>query len=322
MLDLDHEAFARTALGSVGVDLDALLGASGPKIRTAKGLKPLYRVPPGAALTRQVLTWPDEGTGQPFVVFELRAGVCQDLLPPSIHPSTGRPYTWEPPLRERENIPWLPPSLLHLWQSWAQLKPLLEALCPWSSAPLPRRWPGPDGPVIGPFNERFTVAELLERYGYVRRGERYLSPASTTGVAGVVLMRAADGAVRCYSHHASDPLANGYSHDAFGVYCLLEHGSDVQKAVRGAADLLGIAGSHLSTHERELPWGVRVRDLRDVGPETPTLPAVMVPAPLRAWVEDAAERACLHREYLAVRARPQRRGVAYRAHGRPLPQAL
>ncbi len=31
-LDLDHEAFARTALGSVGVDLDALLTASGPSL--------------------------------------------------------------------------------------------------------------------------------------------------------------------------------------------------------------------------------------------------------------------------------------------------
>lgn len=299
-LDLDHEAFARTALGSVGVDLDALLTASGPKVRTSKGLKPLYRVLPGAALARHVLTWPDPDTGLPVVVLELRAGLCQDLLPPSVHPATGRPYTWESPPRTRADVPLLPSALLHLWQDWSELKPLLEAACPWSSPPKSR--PGPDGSVIGSFNERFTISELLERHGYVRQGGRYLAPASTSGVPGVALVRDEGGRERLYSHHASDPLADGHAHDAFGVYCLLEHGGDVKAAVREAAALLGVPKTTHAPNVREAPWGERLRDLREAGPETPTLPAVMIPAPLRAWVEDAAERASLHREYLAVPA--------------------
>lgn len=302
-LDIDHPDYAARALEGVGIDLQGLLAAPGAKIRTAKAIKPLYQIPEGCDFTRKALTWPHPETGRPFTLFELRAGACQDILPPSTHPDTGQLYTWHPaPPTSRDDLPFLPEALLHLWEGWSELKPLLEALCPWSSSPPPRCWSGPDGSVIGLFNERYTVTELLERHGYVRYGERFLSPASTTGVAGVVLMSAGDGTPYCYSHHASDPLADGHAHDAFGVHCLLEHGGDVKKAVRHAAGLLSMSRSHSPPHERESPWDARVRDLRDVGPETPTLPAVMVPAPLRAWIEDAAERACLHREYLAVPA--------------------
>jgi len=43
-----------------------------------------------------------------------------------------------------------------------------------------------------------------------------------------------------YSHHGSDPLGDGYSHDAFSVYTALEHGGDVTAAVKEAAAIMGM----------------------------------------------------------------------------------
>ena len=302
-LDLDHPEYAKTALNGVGIDLPDLLSAPGAKVQTAKGLKPIYRVPRGHELTRKALTWPHPETGRPFTVFELRAGTCQDLLPPSTHPETGQPYTWQPaPPKNRNDFPPLPEALFQLWQAWPELKLRLEALCPWAAVPEIERKPAPDRSMIASFNESVSLPDLLERHGYVRQGTRYLAPTSTSGTPGVTLFQDADAPLRCYSHHASDTLADGHAHDAFDVYRLLEHGGDVQQAVRHAATLLGRSGQHLSAHEREAPWGTRLHDLRELAPEAPTLPAVMVPSSLRAWVEDAAERACIHREYLAVPA--------------------
>jgi putative DNA primase/helicase len=50
-----------------------------------------------------------------------------------------------------------------------------------------------------------------------------------------------------------------------------------------------------------VPWGPML-ELPATAPSVPTLPSALVPTPLRAWVDDAAERACVHREFIAVPA--------------------
>jgi putative DNA primase/helicase len=92
-----------------------------------------------------------------------------------------------------------------------------------------------DGGVIGVFNKVFDIQTILERNKYVRRGNRYLAPDSTTGVPGLHIFE--DG--RCYSHHSNDLLNNGHSHNAFSAFCVLEHGDDVRAAVKAAAEMLG-----------------------------------------------------------------------------------
>lgn len=96
------------------------------------------------------------------------------------------------------------------------------------------------GGVIGAFNSTYTVEQILERNGYERDDRRrptvevlarYLSPVSTSGLAGVNVL---DGGV-CYSHHGNDPLGDGRAHDAFSAFSILEHDGNVQAAVRGAA---------------------------------------------------------------------------------------
>jgi hypothetical protein len=107
------------------------------------------------------------------------------------------------------------------------------------SAPLsPKSNGGPRrSGVIGAFNEFYEVGAILSRNGYQLRGDRYLAPDSTSGLPGVYIF---EDTGRCYSHHANDPLNDGHSHDAFSVFCTLEHGGDVKAAVKAAAAELGI----------------------------------------------------------------------------------
>lgn len=108
------------------------------------------------------------------------------------------------------------------------------------SAEPPPRKPGPAGAsVIEAFNAQADIAHLLEQHGYMPKGRnRWMWPGSTSGLAGVVLL---PDTGRVYSHHPGDPLHNEkHSHDAFSVWCLLNHAGDFTAAVKAAARLLGI----------------------------------------------------------------------------------
>jgi putative DNA primase/helicase len=251
-LDVDMPEWAAMALGAVGIDLAALESAAAFRLRGKKGEKPVYTLPDGVTLTRKPLAWPhptEKGpNGKPKLVtlFELRAGDVQDVLPPSLHPDTGRPYEWLPgiPL-SRDEVDVLPGPLLELWRNWEEAKRAMVAACPWAEvAPASpragaasRAFRGnPDESPIAAFNRAYTVGEVLERNGYRRVGKRYVCPSSSTGLPGVTILEG-----RAYSHHGSDVLAGEHTHDAFGVYTLLEHGGDVGAAVKAAARLLGMA---------------------------------------------------------------------------------
>lgn len=82
---------------------------------------------------------------------------------------------------------------------------------------------------IDEFNKNNTVDGLLSRYGYIQQGDRWLSPNSSTGVAGVILQDCDDGLTRAYNHHSSDSWEN---ETAFGIYAAIEHGGDISSACR------------------------------------------------------------------------------------------
>lgn len=240
VLDLDNMEYAQIALEGVGISLNELLNADGAKIQTLKGLKPLYRLPSELNLSRKALSWKLE-TGNSTSVFELRGGATQDLLPPSLHPS-GHRYSWQSGLpASREEIAKLPDSLRSLWMNWEALKPTLERASPWASPPPPRKWQGKGESVIATYNAAVDLREVLERNGYMQRGDRFLAPSSSTDTPGVTILQGEDGVERAYSHHGSDPLASDHCHDSFSAYCFLEHDGDVKTAVRAAAETLGIA---------------------------------------------------------------------------------
>ncbi|WP_110968311.1 bifunctional DNA primase/polymerase [Pseudomonas huaxiensis] len=280
-LDVDDVELTRQVFQQVlDLDLDALADAYPTVVGNPMRFRVLFRVPDGVELTRHSLVWPSQAdpdgsilkalmlqvraaadagqtereaalrlAAEPFkkiTVFELRGGLVQDVMPPSIHPGTGKPYTWRKP-PSSDGLPDLPQALLDIWQGWDQFKPAGEQACPWlpRSAPAPAAAPkprptversGPDlPPVIPEFNRCHDLATLIEAHGYKRLGNKWLCPQSSSGLPGVTI---SDD--KLYSHHSSDPLNNGHKNDAFDVFCILEHNGDSREATRAAARLLGL----------------------------------------------------------------------------------
>jgi len=95
--------------------------------------------------------------------------------------------------------------------------------------------------VIDAYNARYGVSDMLSKHGYVQKGNRWLSPQSTSGEAGVTV--SPDGNV-CFSHGTSDALADDNSHDAFSMYRVLECNGDMKTAVRQASAMLGLNNSY------------------------------------------------------------------------------
>lgn len=247
-LDVDDVPATRQVLADLmGMDVDAMADSLPTVVGNPARFRIMFRAPAGFELGRKALSWPVQGAEDAkkrFTVFELRHGLVQDVLPPSIHPETGKPYVWRTP-PTFDGLPELPAELLAIWQNWEFFKRDAEAACPWAprEEPRPSRKAGlgvstpagPGGSVIEAFNRAHDVEQLLERHGYKRRGKKWLFPASSTGLPGVTVSEG-----RVFSHHAADPLANGHQNDAFDVFCLLEYGGDQAAAVKAAAKVLGI----------------------------------------------------------------------------------
>lgn len=243
-LDIDNIEHTQIALEAVGLNLADLM-RDGVRIESGRlnRSKLIFKAPAGIELKRHALNWPSEhNQKESDVVFELRGGLTQDVLPPSIHPDTNQPYVW---VGDWSNLPTLPPELLNIWTQWDIAKDVLKSACPWhiekedykaQSAPV--RVFSSDNDVIGTFNKRMPLASILGNYGYKRITKtRLLSPHSKSKLAGCILL-SGEGVDKVYIHHASDPLGDGYAHTAFGVYLYYQHNNDLKKAVKEAALLL------------------------------------------------------------------------------------
>ena len=244
-LDIDNIENSQIALEAIGVDLSQLM-RDGVRIESGRinRSKLIYRAPVGVELKRHALNWVNElNPKESDVVFELRGGLTQDVLPPSIHPDTLRPYVW---VGDWQQLPELPPELLNIWTQWDIAKDVLKSACPWhiekedykaQNAPM-RVFSGGGDDVIGAFNQRMNLINLLTNYGYKRITKtRLLSPHSKSKLAGCILLTG-EGVDKVYIHHASDPLGDGYAHTAFGVFLYYQHNNDLKKAVKDAALLL------------------------------------------------------------------------------------
>lgn len=117
-LDIDEWDTAATLLAEHCIDLQALFDAP-DAVHIVSGNKGhgklLYAMPFGAVLPSKKVN--HNGT----TAYELRCGTqtgltVQDVLPPSVHPLTQRPYTWGGK-GKWENLPTIPDSVLALWSS-------------------------------------------------------------------------------------------------------------------------------------------------------------------------------------------------------------
>lgn len=248
-LDIDDIDAARMIFDEFGWDLDALRKQHPTIQGSPGGFRVMFRVPDDMKLVYHALTWPkQDGSPGRFTVWEIRAAdeqQRQDVLPPSIHPDTQQPYQWLTKPADVGGFKSPPQFLLQIWANWDKLKPQLQAICPWKpdvprSAPTPTRTQPQGDSVIDAYNAANAIDDTLSRYGYKRQGKRYLSPHSGTGLPGVIVWADAN---KCFIHHASDPLCSDESGQPVGPFDLFahyEHGGDIKKAAKAAADQLGM----------------------------------------------------------------------------------
>jgi hypothetical protein len=120
-LDVDNLAGAQEWLQTRQIDLQGLLQAE-DAVRISSGRpgrgKLLFRLPAGLAPLPTKKIAEGKTTLLEFRCASASGATVQDVLPPSLHPVTGRPYVWEYGglLGHWTQLPVLPQSLLALWQ--------------------------------------------------------------------------------------------------------------------------------------------------------------------------------------------------------------
>jgi hypothetical protein len=127
-LDIDHMELARPWLAERGVDVDGLLSAD-TAVRIESGrpgrAKLLYR------LSKPLRTIKPKGSGLELRCATANGQSVQDVLPPSIHPETKKPYRWACGiLGDWRNLPPIPVGLLAVWRETAESNepsPVIEA---------------------------------------------------------------------------------------------------------------------------------------------------------------------------------------------------
>ncbi|SFG33441.1 phage/plasmid primase, P4 family, C-terminal domain-containing protein [Novosphingobium sp. CF614] len=119
-LDVDDWGAASEWLLARGVNLAQLFTAS-DRVEIASGragrAKLLFRLPAGLHTPVQTLQVKggDSGMTLEFRCADASGNSMQDVLPPSIHPDTGKPYQWGGS-GDWRNLPVIPEVLLQVWQ--------------------------------------------------------------------------------------------------------------------------------------------------------------------------------------------------------------
>jgi putative DNA primase/helicase len=119
-LDVDDWGAASEWLLARGVNLGQLFVAS-DRVEIASGRagrgKLLFRLPTSldAPVRTLQIKGADKETILEFRCADSGGNSVQDVLPPSIHPDTGKPYQWGGP-GDWRNLPVLPDMLLQIWQ--------------------------------------------------------------------------------------------------------------------------------------------------------------------------------------------------------------
>src|ERR1700675_4421960 len=113
-IDLDNLTAARAWLAERGVDIDALLNAD-DAVQITSGrpnrAKLLYR------MKRPLRSFKPKGSGLELRCATAEGKSVQDVLPPSIHPDTGKPYAWAGGLlSDWQALPAIPANPLNVWR--------------------------------------------------------------------------------------------------------------------------------------------------------------------------------------------------------------
>jgi len=138
-------------------------------------------------------------------------------------------------------IPNAPPVLLDMLRHWDAWKPCFESALGIEPEPPPNaprkpeqneNLPGRRCP-IQEFNQANSIQSVLLANGYKQTGkDRFIRPGNSSNAPGAVIMRnCTDGLERVFSH-GGDVLNDGFAHDSFDVFCLLECAGDFKAALK------------------------------------------------------------------------------------------
>jgi len=125
-LDIDVIADARAALAEHNINLDDLMNA--PDAVTIDSGNPghaklIYAMPFGLALpSKKLINTAEDGSKYNYLDFRCATSdglTVQDVLPPTIHPITMRPYQWGG-RGNWQRLPTIPADLLTWWQSMVE----------------------------------------------------------------------------------------------------------------------------------------------------------------------------------------------------------
>lgn len=123
-LDIDHMELARPFLAKHGVDVDELLNApEAVKISSGRPgrAKLLYK------MRHPMRTLKPKESGLELRCANAQGKSVQDVLPPTIHPDTKKPYAWvygDKMLGHWSNPPPIPANLLAVWRELAAITPV------------------------------------------------------------------------------------------------------------------------------------------------------------------------------------------------------
>ncbi len=249
-LDLDNVELARKVFEEL-TDFQLLEWLESEQRAEVKSPKPnraklLFKLPAGfqAPGVKQCKK-PKPGKPKEYdVIFELRCGDgAQDVIVGEHPDYPGQRYQF---VGNPAAIPEAPAVLLDLLQHWDAWKPCFDSALGIEPKPpdiAPRQsqqaeqLPGRRDP-IHEFNQSFTLGDVLTRNGYRQKGrDRFIRPGSESKAPGVAIMRnCADGIERIYSH-GGDVLNDGFAHDAFDCFRLLECDGDFEKALNWNPDI-------------------------------------------------------------------------------------
>ncbi|SFR50837.1 DUF3987 domain-containing protein [Thiomicrospira sp. ALE5] len=181
-------------------------------------------------------------------------GDGQQFVAAGIHPDTGEPYAWTPkPVWEVDSFD-LPlfsqADALKMIQAFEELAvehglnlkgdDLLKKAESAKTAPARISF---GAGIIEKIKEAYDTVSIIEANGYEFKGMRgdkrvYLHPNSSTKEPGIVVF--ADG--RYYSHHASDPLNDGFAHDVVDLIVHYRFNGNLKEAIKTLANELDPEG--------------------------------------------------------------------------------
>ena len=177
---------------------------------------------------------------------------------------------------------------------------------------------------IDAYRQAYPVETALERYGYQRKGNKWISPMSESGKPGVSVRHG-----KWYSHHSSDSNIGqmgkdgGTWGDAFDLFVHYEQSGDFNRAVGAVGEMFTVTDPETGqtvtlnkANQREYmrqqdstgqaqgeaqPYGAPV-PLPDELPPVAPFDYELLPDTLRPWVQDIAERMQSPPDFVAVAA--------------------